>query len=145
MFGTSGAGASRKQSSAVAFFPHSKITPVEQDICCATARACPVQMSLPKQHFCSLSTPLPSMQVPSLTTALSSGALNPTAAEFVPGGLSAAPASKATPASDQVRIPSPASGEASRPPKIASKVCSLPVRMEDSFPLFPSLRASVAA
>ena len=84
---------------------------------------------------------MPSMQVPSLKTALSSGALNPTAAEFVPGGLSAALASKAAPASDQLRSRSPTSGEASKPPKVASKVRSMALRVEVSIPLAPSLRA----
>ena len=79
-------------------------------------------MPLPRLHCCSLSMPLPSMQAPSLKTALSSGSLNPTAAEFVPGGLSAMLTSKVAPLSDQLRSPSPAFGEASKPPKGASKV-----------------------
>lgn len=62
------------------------------------------------------------MQAPSLKTALSSGPLNPTAAEFVPGGMSAALAPKVAVGNEQMRSPSPAPTEAAEPLKGAPKV-----------------------
>ena len=61
-------------------------------------------------------------QVPGLKPALSSGALNPTAAEFVPGGLPPALAAKVSAVNEQLRNPSAAPSMPSGPATALTKV-----------------------
>ena len=82
-------------------------------------------------------------QAPGMKTTLSSGSLNPTAAEFVPGGISPVPREPAVPSgasglsaalaakiaaeNEQLHNPSAASSApAARPPKLSSKVGLIP-------------------